>query len=451
MSEEILRRLEALEKENHELRVKVAELEAKLARYENIDSSNSSKPPSQDYKKKHLPKVKSFRNSGGQPGHKGSTLQKVEHVDEVIECNPEKCSNCGTGLEIVSAIVVDSKQEIDIPEIKPKVTEYRRMKKVCPTCNQVNLGKYPKHLKSVIQFGALLKSLIIYLNICHKIPFDRLTQIIKDLLNIKISEGSVENTLKKALKQAEINKEEILKQIKQSIWAQSDETSIRVDGENWQLWVWCTKLFSLYVADKSRAYKVIQDNFGEDFQGVLVHDCYAAQNKTPAKAHQHCLAHYQRDLKYCTEVEKCSWSKDMSDFLKRAVRMKEKIWSDNFNPIIKEKIIDIFHQGLTARLQKPPLITNKFVYQLYKRFLKHSDSVLVFMSYQDLPSTNNGSERAIRNAKIHKKISGCFRNPDAAKRHATILSSIETAKKHGISILSACKSLILGQKLALGG
>lgn len=73
------------------------------------------------------------------------------------------------------------------------------------------------------------------------------------------------------------------------------------------------------------------------------------------------------------------------------------------------------------------------------------------MSYQDLPSTNNGSERAIRNAKIHKKISGCFRNPDAAKRHATILSSIETAKKHGISILSACKSLILGQKLALGG
>ena len=148
MSEEILRRLEALEKENHELRVKVAELEAKLARYENIDSSNSSKPPSQDYKKKHLPKVKSFRNSGGQPGHKGSTLQKVEHVDEVIECNPEKCSNCGTGLEIVSAIVVDSKQEIDIPEIKPKVTEYRRMKKVCPTCNRVNLGKYPKHLKS---------------------------------------------------------------------------------------------------------------------------------------------------------------------------------------------------------------------------------------------------------------------------------------------------------------
>lgn len=447
--------LETVIKELNEMKAKYAalekkcfELEAKLARYENIDSSNSSKPPSQDYKKKHLPRVKSFRNPGGQPGHKGSTLQKVEHVDEIVECNPENCSNCGTNLETVSATLVDSKQEIDIPEIKPKVTEYRRMKKVCPSCGKTNCGKYPKHLKSVIQFGALLKSLIIYLNICHKIPFERLTQIIKDLLNIKISEGSIENTLKKALKQAEINKEEILKQIKQSIWAQSDETSIRVDGENWQLWVWCTNFFSLYVADKSRAYQVIQKNFGEDFQGVLVHDCYAAQNKTPAKAHQHCLAHYQRDLKYCIEVEKCSWSKEMSNFLKRAIRMKEKIWSENFNPIIREKIIEIFHQRLTARLQKPPVITNKFAYQMYKRFLKHSESILVFMSYQDLPATNNGSERAIRNAKIHKKISGCFRNPDAAKRHATILSSIETAKKQGLSILSACKSLILGQKLA---
>ena len=404
MSQEILDKLNRLEEENKQLKEEVAQLKQRLQRYENLDSSNSSKPPSQDYKKKHLPRVKSFRNSGGQPGHKGSTLQRVEHVDEIIECKPENCSKCGTELESVSATVVDTRQEIDIPEIKPKVTEYRRMKKVCPNCGKTNCGKYPKHLKSVIQFGALLKSLIIYLNICHKIPFERLTQIIKDLLNIKISEGSIENTLQKALKQAEINKEEILKQIKQSIWAQSDETSIRVDGENWQLWVWCTNFFSLYVADKSRAYQVIQQNFGEDFQGVLVHDCYAAQNKTPAKAHQHCLAHYQRDLKYCIEVEKCSWSKEMSNFLKRAIRMKEKIWCENFDPILRQEIIKKFHQILINRIQRPPLITNKFAYQLYKRFLKHSDSILVFMSYQDLPSTNNGSERAIRNAKIHKKV-----------------------------------------------
>jgi len=128
--------------------------------------------------------------------------------------------------------------------------------------------------------------------------------------------------------------------------------------------------------------------------------------------------------------------------------MKEKIWADNFDPALRQQIINRFNRALIDHLQQLPLPSNKYAFRLYKRFLKHNKSILLFMSYQDLPSTNNGSERAIRNAKIHKKISGCFRNPNAAKRHATILSTIETAKKQGISILYACKSLINGLKLA---
>jgi hypothetical protein len=151
------------------------------------------------------------------------------------------------------------------------------------------------------------------------------------------------------LKQAEINKEEILKRIKQSIWAQSDETGIRVDGENWQLWTWCNQYFSMYVADKSRGYDVIKENFGEDYQGILIHDCYAAQNKTPAKAHQHCLAHYLRDLKYSIEVEQCVWSKTISSFFGRAVKMKEKIWADNFDTALRQQIIDLKEQFATPK------------------------------------------------------------------------------------------------------
>jgi hypothetical protein len=138
----------------------------------------------------------------------------------------------------------------------------------------------------------------------------------------------------------------------------------------------------------------------------------------------------------------------MSGFLTRAVKMRDKIWQKDFDHDLRLEVIRQFKLSLIKRLQSPPMIQNLFAYRLYKRFLKHSSSVLLFMNYPDLPSTNNGSERAIRNAKIHKKVSGCFRNPEAAKRHATILSTIETAKKHGISILYACKSLILQQKLA---
>lgn len=86
---ELEARILELETENSALKNKVSSLESKLARYENLDSSNSSKPPSKDYKKKNIPRIKGFRNSGGQTGHKGSTLQKLEHADEVIHCNPD--------------------------------------------------------------------------------------------------------------------------------------------------------------------------------------------------------------------------------------------------------------------------------------------------------------------------------------------------------------------------
>ena len=83
--------------------------------------------------------------------------------------------------------------------------------------------------------------------------------------------------------------------------------------------------------------------------------------------------------------------------------MKEKIWADNFDTALRQQIINRFNQALIDHLQQVPLPSNKYAFRLYKRFLKHNKSILLFMSYQDLPSTNNGSERAIRNAKIHKK------------------------------------------------
>ena len=64
-------RITGLEKEIEALKNKLAK-----------NSRNSSKPPSSDGYGKPKPKSqrkKSGRKSGGQPGHKGSTLKQVEH------------------------------------------------------------------------------------------------------------------------------------------------------------------------------------------------------------------------------------------------------------------------------------------------------------------------------------------------------------------------------------
>ena len=74
------------------LEVRIAELERRL----NMNSSNSSKPPSTDkpnQKKRSLRKP-SGKKPGGQSGHKGTTLKLPCAPSKIIPCNPKECAGC---------------------------------------------------------------------------------------------------------------------------------------------------------------------------------------------------------------------------------------------------------------------------------------------------------------------------------------------------------------------
>src|SRR3989304_10470293 len=80
------------------LRKRVAELEARL----NMNSRNSSKPPSTDeFVKPKSRREKSGRTSGGQKGHPGHTLEMTDNPDHIVIHRVESCSNCGVSLETV--------------------------------------------------------------------------------------------------------------------------------------------------------------------------------------------------------------------------------------------------------------------------------------------------------------------------------------------------------------
>ncbi len=214
------------------------------------------------------------------------------------------------------------------------------------------------------------------------------------------------------------------------------------EKKNYQLWTWCNELYSYYAADKRRSTTVIEENLGTDYQGIIIHDCHSAQNNTKARRHQQCLVHFDRPLKYVIEEENCYWSQSFYHFSLSARKIRDQILQEDFNSEDRLKIISAFHTALDKIMEAPP--NQEEGMKLYKRVLKHRDSILTFMDYPDVPADNNGAERAIRNAKIRQKVSGCFRNPEAAKRYAVILSWTETAKKQGLSTLEACKSIFFG-------
>jgi transposase len=62
-----------------------------------------------------------------------------------------------------------------------------------------------------------------------------------------------------------------------------------------------------------------------------------------------------------------------------------------------------------------------------------------------VPFSNNETERSLRMAKLHKKISGCFQSEDGARAFATIRSYLATARKHNVGALDVLAQLFRGE------
>ena len=181
-----------LEAENRELRNEVKDLRGKLAK----NSKNSSKPPSSDGLKKPQPKSlrkPSGKKPGGQQGHAGTRLEMVEQPDHIVSHTVDECRQCGCSLESVDATDHHRRQVVDIPPINLEVTEHRAEIKCCPGCGCRNEAAFPKEVKTSVQYGSRIKSLLVDLNQYQLLPYDRTCQLAEDLFAQTISQGTLSN------------------------------------------------------------------------------------------------------------------------------------------------------------------------------------------------------------------------------------------------------------------
>ena len=447
------------------MREQIASLQDRMAALEK-NSTNSSKPPSSDMpgsggggrsgkaapNHQHNSRQPSGRHSGGQPGHQGSTRELVPNPDSVTICAPNACEGCGSSLAITDnpGTIIARSQVIDIPPIVPVTTEYQAVALTC-ACGHVTHGQLPTvaPLSGTVTIGPNASSLLVYLNSAHHLPYARLQQVAADLFGLPLSQGTIANKLETAGCAATPVTQTILEYLRASSSVGSDETGVRVAGKRIWQWVWQNARASYYAISEHRDYQTVKDSFGESFQGCLIHDCYSAQNNTPAGWHQLCHAHLLRDLQFVIDTEHSAWACRLQGFLIRAQRARDHIWTAGFDPDIREQVIDQYYQQLEQFVRQP--LASKEAARLQKRFRKHEEKILYFMTTPGIPPDNNGSERAIRNAKVKQKVSGGYRSHRGAERQAALLSVIETAKKQGLNVLEVIRQLVRGETVLLFG
>ena len=120
-----------------------------LAHRLNLNSTNSSKPPSSDPNRKKQAKRKTGQKPGGQNGHVGTTLKKVDDPDEIEVI---KVDRSGLPAGKYRQVGFESRQVFDI-DISRVVTEYRAQILEDDKGNRF-VAPFPEGVTKAVQYGA---------------------------------------------------------------------------------------------------------------------------------------------------------------------------------------------------------------------------------------------------------------------------------------------------------
>jgi transposase len=429
------------------------------------DSRNSSKPPSSDGYGK-VQRTESLRKSGdktngGQPGHEGQTLLASEAPDRIETHEVPSCGHCQAPLLGIESVGYEERQVFDIPAIRIEVTAHRAEIKVCPACGSASKGIFPESVTQAVQYGPAVNTWASYFTHQPHIPVERTTDIFEDLVQHRVSEGTVLKASEQLERCTQPSTEAVKGMLRNAEVLHADESGLRVAGKLHWLHVASTKHLTSYEVHAKRGQEAMDDAgiLGE-FKGTAVHDHWKPYFKYGECDHGLCNAHHLRELSFIDKQYQQSWAPDMAELLleiKAAVEATPEPLMSLLPPELEafEKRYDkVVQSGFEAnptrvsptegevkkrgRPKRPPPVN------LLIRLRDFKGETLAFMSDFRVPFDNNQGERDVRMVKVKQKVSGGFRTLAGAKRFGRIRGYISTARKNGKNVFEAIRDAFDG-------
>ena len=429
MEERYLQRIAELEKTLRERDAKIAQLRLQHQK----QFKTNVQPPS--------PPTRGVRKRGAPQGHPPWRRRPPDHIDQTTPVPaPKVCPRCqGKGLVPHPEVYEHIQEDIVLtPQIR--TTCFIHQQCWCPRCRRpvyrVAEGELPG-----CRIGPVTRAVASHLRYNLQIPYRKVQHILCDLFGMPLVPASAMPFDRKATALGRPLYEELGAKLKSSETAYADETSWRENGQGCYLWFGGNQDLARYQITGDRSSDSAVLLLGDDFDGTLVTDAYAAYNAVNARHRQTCWSHIATRCKEIlkqieltrppiTVPRSVVFCNRLKDFSSRLCELGCKLRNKKLSQPKARAMIPLLERQLkrlaSRSLDYAPAET------LRARIMnKDHDKLFTFLRVPGVEPTNNHSERSVRPMVIMRKISFGTRSEAGSESHGVLTSLLETARRQG--------------------
>lgn len=434
-----------LQSELTDLRQQVAALNARLGQ----NSQNSSKPPSSDAPsvKRPPPREPSGRRRGAQPGHEPHRRPLLT-PDEEIARKPSACRRCGVTLTGSDPQPLRH-QVIELPPIKPLVTEYQLHRLPCPRCGTFTCATLPDGVP-VGRQGPRLQATLAVLTGAYRLSKDQAETLCADLFSVPICSG----TICQLEQQTTVALAPVVEELHQHIkteHANLDETGWREEGKRAWLWVAVTAMVTVFHIARSRGGAVARSLLGPGLHWVVTSDRYSAYQWLALRRRQLCWAHLRRDFQAMIDRHNSGSSigQELLLFSDDVFHWWYRVRDGTMRRSSLRTYIAGQRPWLRTLLERGAVCGCAKTAGVCRELRKLEPALWTFLRVEGVGPTNNAAERALRHAVLWRKSSYGTASTKGSRYVAHILSVVATCRQQGRNVLefvtACCQARLQGQ------
>lgn len=451
--------------ERKQMKQRIGELEERL----NKNSQNSSIPPSKDGYGVKAEKAKVKRKPLKLTVARQKSERKLYEAEECVAVYEEKPSTCRIcGYELTGEDAQPQRhQVVDLPVLKPLISEYRLHELECEHCGEKTQARLPEGVSPKC-YGARLAAFVGMLSGESRQSHRQIQAFLSEVFGIEIARGTINGMRQEVSEAVAAASTEAQKFAQKQPVVNCDETGFSQqnrDGKNpeekkaW-LWVLVTPFVSVFLVTLSRSQEAAKKLIGETFTGYLGSDRYGSYSWVKTELRQLCWSHLLRDFQAI--AERAGASQEIGTaLLERGYRLFHwwhKVRDGTLSKELFVEAVELLRVGLHQELmsaaaieigarEKSPLAKTV---RTCRKLLKVEVALWTFVYRDGVEPTNNSSERALRPAVIWRNLSFGSQSEAGSEFVARILTVNRSLKLQGRSILDflteSCVAARLGIK-----